>query len=160
MIRSIVTLINWFTNTLVYYGISFHMSDLAGDPYLNFFFSALVELFAISMSHYTLEKFGRKIPYTMSMVLTGSALLFIKFVPTDYPILVTILVLIGKFGISFTFNGIFIITSEIYPTVIRNSSVSICQSIGRLGSVSAPTIQLLVRFQKSKSVVIILCLII
>ncbi len=82
MLRSIVTLINWFTNTFVYYGISFHTTDLAGDPYLNFFFSALVELVAILISHFTLEKFGRKLPYILNMILTGSALLLVKFVPT------------------------------------------------------------------------------
>lgn len=33
-----------------------------------------------------------------------------------------------------------------YPTVIRNSAVSICQTFARLGAVLAPNIQLLVRF--------------
>ena len=54
--------------------------------------------------------------------------------------------LIGKFAISFTYNGIYIITSELYPTVIRNTSVSIAQAFARLGAVIAPSINLLVSF--------------
>lgn len=74
-------MLNWLTNTLVYYGISFNTTDLAGDPYLNFFLSIIVELIAIIASHITLERYGRKIPYSVNMGLTGIALLFILFVP-------------------------------------------------------------------------------
>jgi hypothetical protein len=55
-----------------------------------------------------------------------------------------VLALVAKFAISFTYNGIYIITAEMYPTVVRNSAVSICQSFGRLGSVLSPNFQLLV----------------
>ena len=54
--------------------------------------------------------------------------------------------LIGKFAISFTYNGIYIITSELYPTVIRNTSFSIAQTFARFGSVIAPSINLLVGY--------------
>lgn len=62
----------------------------------------------------------------------------------DLPYLVTILALTAKFAISFTYNGIYIITAEMYPTVIRNSAVSFCQTFARLGAVLAPNFQLLV----------------
>ena len=62
----------------------------------------------------------------------------------EYPILITVLALICKFAISFTYSGIYIIVVEIYPTVIRNSSVSLNSVIARFGSVIAPNIQLLV----------------
>jgi OCT family organic cation transporter-like MFS transporter 4/5 len=74
-------LFNWLTNNLVYYGISFNTSELAGDPYLNFTLSALVEIFAIFMCHVTLDKFGRKIPYVINMLTAGIALLCVLFVP-------------------------------------------------------------------------------
>ncbi len=58
--------------------------------------------------------------------------------------LITTLVLVAKFSISFTYNCIYIITAEIYPTTIRNASVSICQAFARLGSIIAPSIQYIV----------------
>jgi hypothetical protein len=54
-----------------------------GNPYLNFTLSVLVELAAITTSHYTLEKFGRKIPYAINMILSGVSLILIMFVSTS-----------------------------------------------------------------------------
>ena len=34
----------WFVNSGTYYGLSLGASDLGGDPYINFFFSAAVEI--------------------------------------------------------------------------------------------------------------------
>jgi OCT family organic cation transporter-like MFS transporter 4/5 len=68
---SVVSLINWLVNTLVYYGISFNTSELAGDPYLNFTLSAAVEIIAITCCHLTLDRFGRKKPYAINMILSG-----------------------------------------------------------------------------------------
>jgi OCT family organic cation transporter-like MFS transporter 4/5 len=68
-ILTAVNLINWFTNVCVYYGISFNTSELAGDPYLNFTLSAIVEALAVLMCEVTLDRFGRKIPYAINMAL-------------------------------------------------------------------------------------------
>ncbi|RMZ93346.1 organic cation transporter, partial [Brachionus plicatilis] len=143
LVRSISILINWLTNTLVYYGISFNTSELVGDPYLNFGLSIFVELAAILVTHVTLERFGRKIPYAINMALTGISLLSVIFIPPKLGWMVTACALIGKFSISFTYNTIYIITGESHPTVIRNSVISVCQSFARLGAIIAPNIQYL-----------------
>ncbi len=62
------------------------------------------------------------------------------------PNVITGLALVGKFAITFTLNVIFVITAELYPTVIRNSAMSINQTFGRLGSIISPNIQLLVKY--------------
>ena len=139
---------NWLANTFVYNGISYNTSELAGDPYVNFALSATVEMIAILASHYTLEKFGRKIPYSINMGLTGVALLIVMFIPKDLGLIVTALALVGKFAISFTYTTIYIITAESHPTVIRNSSVALCQTFSRIAAVIAPNIQLLVNVLK------------
>ena len=83
LIRTCVILLNWLTNTFVYYGISFNTSDLVGDPYLNFTLSVGVELLAIISCQLTLERFGRKKPYALNMAITGVSLLLIQFIPTS-----------------------------------------------------------------------------
>jgi hypothetical protein len=65
------------------------------------------------------------------------------------PYVVTVLALISKFSISFTFNGMYIITAELYPTVVRSSAVSVCQTLARFGSIISPNIQLLVKCFKA-----------
>lgn len=57
---------------------------------------------------------------------------------------IVVLALIGKFSISFTFNGVYIVTAELYPTTIRNSAISFCSAISRIGGVIAPYILILV----------------
>ncbi|RMZ97216.1 organic cation transporter isoform X1, partial [Brachionus plicatilis] len=136
-------LFNWLANTFVYYGISYNTSDLAGDPYLNFGLSALVELVAILTSHFVLERFGRKIPYSMMMATTGICFISVLFIPKNLGLLVTGLTLVSKFAISFSYNTIYIITAECHPTVIRNSSLAICQTFSRIGTIISPNIQLL-----------------
>jgi OCT family organic cation transporter-like MFS transporter 4/5 len=56
---------------------------------------------------------------------------------------VTGLALLGKFFISFTFNGVFVVTAEAYPTEIRNTVMSLCAAQSRIGGVVAPYVQLL-----------------
>ena len=136
-------LLNWITNTLVYYGISFNTSKLAGDPYLVFFLSAIVELAADIVCQFTLDRFGRKWTYSFHMGLAGVCLLCIIAVPTQLGWLITTLALIAKFGISFTFNTIYIVTSEIYPTSIRNSTLNICVSFSRFGGLISPQVETL-----------------
>jgi MFS transporter, OCT family, solute carrier family 22 (organic cation transporter), member 4/5 len=135
MLVTSVLMLNWITNTLVYYGISFHTDRLAGDPYLNFFLSSIAEGLSYVACEFMLEKFGRKWPYSINMALAGVTLLCVAFVPDSLAWLVTVLALIAKFGISFTFNTVYIVTAEMYPTSIRNSIVSICAGLSSVGGI-------------------------
>jgi MFS transporter, OCT family, solute carrier family 22 (organic cation transporter), member 4/5 len=152
LIRSIAIIFNWLTNNLVYYGLTLGTGDLQwGSPYLNFALSTTVELIAILCSQFCFNKYGRKIPYVVNMSLAGLTLIAVIFVPKNYPQLITVIALIGKFTISLTYNGIYIITAETYPTFIRNTAVSVSQFIARFGAVIAPYINLLVNFHSQLS---------
>jgi MFS transporter, OCT family, solute carrier family 22 (organic cation transporter), member 4/5 len=147
LVRTLAIIFNWLTNNLVYYGLTLGTGELKwGSPYLNFALSTTVEFIAILCSQYCFNKFGRKIPYLICMSLAGLILVAVIFIPSGYPELVTVIALIGKFSISLTFNGIYIITAETYPTFIRNTAVSVAQFIARFGAVIAPYINLLVNF--------------
>ena len=58
--------------------------------------------------------------------------------------LVRALALIGKASIVSCFCTIFIYSNEIFPTVIRTVGVGACAFFGRVGSLLAPQILLLV----------------
>jgi MFS family permease len=49
----------------------------------------------------------------------------------------------AKFFISITFNGVYVVTSECYPTVIRGSALAICNLFARIANVISPSIMLL-----------------
>ncbi len=44
----IASMINWFTNSFVYNGLSYNIDVLGGDPYLNFLYSSLAELAGVA----------------------------------------------------------------------------------------------------------------
>ena len=86
-LSSFVFLTGRFGNTFVYDGLTFSIGGLAGDPYLNNTYSALVELAGIIASHIAFTKIGRKIPYTVNMFIAGAVLVCISFVPASKPTL-------------------------------------------------------------------------
>ncbi len=50
---------------------------------------------------------------------------------------------IGKLAISASFNLIYLVTHELYPTPIRGASVALGSMVGRVGSISAPWVVLI-----------------
>ncbi|KAI8481835.1 hypothetical protein Bbelb_404400 [Branchiostoma belcheri] len=142
--KSAVLFYNWAVLNMVYYGLSLNTSALGGDDYISFFFSGLVEFPALLMSIVVIEKWGRRAPHVMFMVVGGLACICTTFVPSDlFPLTMT-LAMIGKFGISAGFNIIFIWTGEIYPTVIRNLGMGVSSMCARLGGIVSPFIALLI----------------
>ncbi|KAI8492349.1 hypothetical protein Bbelb_298020 [Branchiostoma belcheri] len=141
--KSAVIFYNWGVITMVYYGLSLNTSALGGDDYINFFLSGLVEFPALVMSIVVIEKWGRRSPHIMFMVGGGVACICTLFVPTDlFPLTMT-LAMIGKFGISASFNIIYIWTGEIYPTVIRNLGLGVSSMWARVGGIISPFVALL-----------------
>lgn len=61
-----------------------------------------------------------------------------------------VLFLIGKFAITCSFQVLYFFTSEIFPTNVRNSLLSLCSMIGRVGSMLAPQTPLLVNIYRVK----------
>ena len=75
------------------------------------------------------------------MACAGVSLLCIGFVPARLAWIVTALASIAKFNISFTFNTIYIVTSEMYPTNIRNTALNICVTFSRFGGLISPQVE-------------------
>ncbi|XP_064619580.1 organic cation transporter protein-like [Lineus longissimus] len=129
---------------LDYYGISLSISELAGDPYLNFFISGLVEVPAYLVCMFSLEYFGRRLPLSIFQLLGGFANICCIFIPsktasgTDLTHYITALAMIGKFGITGSFSTVFLYTSELFPTSIRNGSVGFSSFWDTLGALFAP----------------------
>lgn len=53
--------------------------------------------------------------------------------------------LLGKFGATISFTVVYVITSEMFPTNLRQSFMGMCSTFGRLGSMLAPQTPFLVR---------------
>lgn len=63
---------------------------------------------------------------------------FLPFASPDLYYLATVLVMVGKFGVTAAFSMVYVYTAELYPTVVRNMGVGVSSTASRLGSILAP----------------------
>ncbi|XP_064369748.1 solute carrier family 22 member 15-like isoform X2 [Dromaius novaehollandiae] len=83
---------------------------------------------------------GRRRTMTSFLVFAGFACILALFLPTNAGLLFspTLLALCGKMMVSAAFNIVYIYTSELYPTVLRNAGLGVCSMSCRFGGILAP----------------------
>ncbi|XP_023224754.1 organic cation transporter protein-like isoform X2 [Centruroides sculpturatus] len=128
---------NWIVNAMVYYGLSLSASKFSNNVYLSFSVMALVEIPAIALSTVLLKRIGRRPVLCWVMILGGICCLTTPFIPKIYG---TIMAILGKAAIGASFSIIYIYSSEIYPTVLRNTGLGMSSMCARLGGIVAPFI--------------------
>lgn len=148
ILRNSIMSINWVSVSLCYFALAINSRNLSGDVYLKFILGALVEFPAYVVTIYLLDhNFGRRIIFSTSMVVAGSAC-FISTFPFVYggPDLqwVTLMFcLVGRLAVTAAFGIIYLFVCEIYPTVARNGALGIFSTFNRIGSITAPYIMIL-----------------
>lgn len=76
----------WMTVTFTYYGLSINSVSLAGNKYVNYILTSLVEIPGYAMSVLTLDRFGRKASIMSALFICGASLIAFPFVPRgEYP---------------------------------------------------------------------------
>ncbi|XP_043925126.1 solute carrier family 22 member 5 isoform X2 [Protopterus annectens] len=135
---TIMSLLVWMIITIGYFGLSLNTPNLHGDAYLNCFLSAVVEVPAYIASWLLLQYCPRRFSLSGILFLAGVVLLVIQLLPPDLNILSICMVMIGKFGVTAAFSMVYVYSSELYPTVVRNMGVGVCSMASRLGSIISP----------------------
>ena len=135
--KTLILNMNWFVNTFAYYGLSLNMSSLTGgsDIFLNFSMASVIELPAYAAATFLVVYFGRRVPYSLSLISYGISLIIIIMVPRgifpyDWPVIV--LSLVSKMSITFSFGVIFLFTAELFPTEVRTSGIGSANFIGKM----------------------------
>ncbi|NWU05739.1 S22FL protein, partial [Cephalopterus ornatus] len=140
--RTILLMYIWYVCSFVYYGLTLNAGELRGNLYLNVALSGLVEVPAFPLCMFFIEKSwsGRRKTMMCFLTLAGLACVFTMFLPTDAGLLLgpTLLALCGKMMVSAAFNILYIYTSELYPTVLRNAGLGVCSMSCRFGGILAP----------------------
>ncbi|XP_061718349.1 organic cation transporter protein-like [Cydia pomonella] len=141
--RVFVCIVWWITCTLVNYGMSFNSVILEGNKYVNFTISSAMDILSFILGAYILKKFNRTGPLVISFVASAIFCTGQPFIPNNLLWLVNSTYMAGKLMASIAFNTVYIFTSELFPTNTRNSMHALCSSIGRIGSIIAPQLPLL-----------------
>ncbi|XP_023213042.1 solute carrier family 22 member 4-like isoform X1 [Centruroides sculpturatus] len=135
---SFILYVAWISTVISYYGLSFSADDIGLDVLLFFFLSALLEIPA-SFSYYYFQRFvGRRYTQIACLIVSGSACLVAIAVPKDFHKVLISLAVVSKFSLSVSFSSLYLLSSEIYPTVVRNVGLGSCSTVGRIGAIAAP----------------------
>ncbi|CAK1585786.1 unnamed protein product [Parnassius mnemosyne] len=133
----------WITCTFVFFGLAINSVSLAGDKYTNFMLVVSVEVIAVVINALVLDRIGRKKTLLVAYTICGISCISLTFVPKSIPWLEILLFLIGKIAITQAFSGIYMYTSELFPTHARHTLLGFCSMVGRIGSIIAPQMPLL-----------------
>ncbi|KXJ28982.1 Organic cation transporter protein [Exaiptasia diaphana] len=141
--RTLILCFNWFVVGAVYFGFVLYVTNLSGNIYLNFFLMSVIDLVHTPVVWYGLQRFGRRVTYFTILMFGGIACLLVLVVPKEYTSLVTTIALLGKFCDTAAFSTIYLYTTELYPTVIRNTAMGTSSLCARVGGMIAPFIVML-----------------
>nr|XP_033494561.1 solute carrier family 22 member 4-like [Epinephelus lanceolatus] len=139
----------WIIITISYYALILNTSNLNGDPYLNCFLSALVEVPAYIVALLLLKYCSRHFCQSSTLFLGGFMILCVHLIPMDSQSVPVVLEILGKFAITSAFCVVYSTTSELFPTVIRNTAMGCCSMAARIGTIVSPFIIYLGRYNKA-----------
>ncbi|NP_957143.1 solute carrier family 22 member 4 [Danio rerio] len=130
----------WMVITMSYYALILNTTNLHGNPYLNFFLSAVVEVPAYIIAALLLRFCSRRICQASTLLLGGALIFIIQLIPTELQGLATALEMLGKLCVTAAFCVVYAVTSELFPTVVRNMAMGSCSMTARIGSIISPFI--------------------
>lgn len=131
----------WTTVAFVYYAIALESSNLGGDMYQAFGLSTLADLPANFVALYACKRFGRRKTTLISIFMSGLLIGSIALVPfhVSYRYTLNISLAMGaKFLIDLAFNGVYLWTFELFPTVLRSQGMSLSIAWERIGACASP----------------------
>jgi len=131
----------WITCALLYFAIALESSNLGGNMYQAFAFTCVADMPSYFVALLSCSYIGRKKTVLGSLGIAGLFVGGLALVPqtlTHKYIINIALSMIAKFFTTNAFNGIFLWTFEIYPTVLRSQGSSYCIAWERFGAFCAP----------------------
>ena len=150
--------LNWFTCSLVYYGLGLNAGNLPGSDIFNNFMNGLFEVPAYFTFPYFIDwkKWGRKGTSAIFLILGAlfclSSTIVLELAPCDNDVSAEadskrylntvgqVLAYIGKYCYSGTFVIAYTYTAEFYPAEIRSNGVAICSGAARVAGILTPFI--------------------
>ncbi|KAG1954155.1 solute carrier family 22 member 13b [Pimephales promelas] len=152
--RALIMCYMWFVTSLVYYGVSLNVGNFGLDIYLTQLIFGIAEFPARLACFPLIQRFGRRICQSVVLLLGGTACLVIPAIPGEYPVIVTVIAVIGKFSLAASFTIVYVYTAELYPTVVRQNGVGLNSMCARVAGILAPLIGLLNVYHHSIPMVI------
>ncbi|KAF3841145.1 hypothetical protein F7725_007007 [Dissostichus mawsoni] len=139
-VSPILCVLNLIVINIGYYALVLNTSNLHGDPFFNCFLSGLVEVPAYIIALLLLQYCSRHLCQSSTLFLGGVMILCVHIIPIDSEIVPVLLEILGKFGMTSAFCVVYTFSSELFPTVIRNTAMGCCSMAARIGTIISPFI--------------------
>ncbi|KAI4458692.1 solute carrier family 22 member [Holotrichia oblita] len=136
----------WITCVFLFYGLTLNSVALAGNSYVDFMLTSLVEIPAYIVIYFVVDKYGRIYCQCGSFLLTALSCFVFLFISDEQHGMQMLFYLLGKFGATAAFTICYIISSEIFPTPLRHSLMGACSMFGRIGAMLSPQMPLLATY--------------
>lgn len=130
----------WMTSVLSYYALTLNVDGLAGDMFMNYVISMLVDLPANLVIMVSVDKLGRKFLIITGMVALGISCIAMGFTDKSHSAVIMGLFLAGKVTSTMAMNVAWLYTAELYPTNLRSQAVATCSFVARIAGITAPFI--------------------
>ncbi|KAK7116390.1 organic anion transporter 3-like isoform X2 [Littorina saxatilis] len=141
--NALLTFGAWFTVAFVVFTLYLMSTSYAGDPYLNYFLMALMEVPPAVLLFLGVDRFGRKRTVQGFYALAGlgciaSAICKLFSGNATLATMSAVFAMLGMVGGSGAFGGLFFYTPEYFPTNLRNQALGTGSTVGRVGGMIAP----------------------
>ncbi|XP_029925843.1 solute carrier family 22 member 7-like [Myripristis murdjan] len=133
----------WYGVASTYYGISLNIGGFGLNIYLNHFIYAAIELPAKLLVYFCVNTIGRRKCQAGTLLLTGTCIAVNIFIPKDVWLARTIVATLGKGLSEASFTTLFLYTTELFPTVVRQNAMGYTSCTSRLGVTMAPLVLML-----------------
>ncbi|CAI5443574.1 unnamed protein product [Caenorhabditis angaria] len=136
--RTLANFLMWPVVTMMYYGLSMKSDVGGGSLFITFITSSLVEIPASLIVFVLIDRIGRRRLFSASIFLAG-LLLMSNWLAQEYipHFLAVSFILTAKACVTTAYTVMYTYTSELFPTVIRNTAIGCCSTIARFGAILA-----------------------
>ncbi|XP_030425016.1 solute carrier family 22 member 6-B-like [Gopherus evgoodei] len=133
----------WFSNSFSFFHLALDLQRFEGISIflVQLIFGAVDVPFRMVVA-VVANRLGRRLTQAACLVLGGLFILASVPVPQDMEVLLITLTVLGKGLFSSSASCSYLYTTELYPTVIRQTGLGVTFMMARLGAVAAPMVQM------------------
>ncbi|XP_040512884.1 solute carrier family 22 member 6-A-like, partial [Gallus gallus] len=133
----------WFSISFSYYSLAMDLQNFGVSIYLIQVIFGAVDFPAKLVVTVAVSYIGRRVSLMVALASAGLVIIANIFVPSDLQTVRTALAVIGKGCLSASFNCVFLYTTELYPTPIRQTGLGFGSTMARVGGIVAPLVKMM-----------------
>jgi len=127
----------WSATSFGYYLINFQLKYIKGDFFINTITTSLTEVPAILLGGIAYQKLGMKPTLMACFIISiiGGICLIIWANAVDA---IPFMILAARFGVSATFNIVYLANAQIFPTIFAGTVFGICNVFAKTATIVSP----------------------